>query len=78
MSLPHSHNKNHLLAALPTAEFGRVAPHLELFPMRLDPQAVADMTAEQRAQFKAALAAIDATHPSVKTTETRLALLTWP
>src|SRR5471030_1388449 len=35
MSLPHSPNQNHLLAALPAAEFGRLAPHLELFPMLL-------------------------------------------
>lgn len=31
----HSPNQNHLLAALPTAEFGRLAPHLELVPMPL-------------------------------------------
>jgi CRP-like cAMP-binding protein len=35
MSLPHSPNQNHLLAALPTGEFERVAPHLELVPMPL-------------------------------------------
>ena len=35
MSLPHSPNQNHLLAALPTAEFERLAPHLELVPMLL-------------------------------------------
>jgi CRP-like cAMP-binding protein len=35
MSLPHSPNQNHLLAALPAAEFGRLAPHLELVPMLL-------------------------------------------
>jgi len=35
MSLPHSPNQNRLLAALPAAEFGRLAPHLELFPMLL-------------------------------------------
>lgn len=32
---PHSPNQNHLLAALPTAEFQRLAPHLELTPMPL-------------------------------------------
>jgi CRP-like cAMP-binding protein len=32
---PHSPNQNHLLAALPAAEFDRLAPHLELVPMRL-------------------------------------------
>ena len=31
----HSPNQNHLLAALPTAEFGRLAAHLELVPMPL-------------------------------------------
>jgi CRP-like cAMP-binding protein len=35
MSLQHSPNQNHLLSALPTAEFERLAPHLELAPMRL-------------------------------------------
>jgi CRP-like cAMP-binding protein len=35
MSLPRSRNQNHLLAALPAAEFERLAPHLELVPMRL-------------------------------------------
>ena len=35
MSLPHSPNQNHLLAALPTVEFERLAPHLELVPMLL-------------------------------------------
>ena len=31
----HSPNQNHLLAALPTAEFGRLAAHLELVPLPL-------------------------------------------
>ena len=35
MSLPHSPNQNHLIAALPAAEFERLAPHLELVPMLL-------------------------------------------
>jgi CRP-like cAMP-binding protein len=35
MSPLHSPNQNHLLAALPTAEFERLAPHLELVPMLL-------------------------------------------
>jgi CRP-like cAMP-binding protein len=35
MSVPHSPNQNYLLAALPEAEFARLAPHLELVPMRL-------------------------------------------
>lgn len=35
MTIPHSPNQNHLLAALPEAEFERVAPHLELVPMLL-------------------------------------------
>ncbi len=35
MPLPHNPNHNHLLAALPSAEFERLAPHLELVPMRL-------------------------------------------
>lgn len=35
MSSPHSPNQNHLLAALPTAEFERLVPHLELVPMPL-------------------------------------------
>ena len=35
MSVPHSPNQNHLLAALPTAEFERLSPHLELVPVLL-------------------------------------------
>lgn len=35
MLSPHSPNQNHLLAALPTAEFDRLAPHLELVAMPL-------------------------------------------
>lgn len=35
MALPHSPNQNHLLAALPTAEFERLSPHLELVPLLL-------------------------------------------
>ena len=35
MPLPHSPNQNHLLGALPTEEFERLAPHLELVPMLL-------------------------------------------
>ena len=35
MSPPHSPNQNHLLAALPAAEFERLAGHLELVPMPL-------------------------------------------
>lgn len=35
MSIRHNPNQNHLLAALPEAEFERVAPHLELVPMLL-------------------------------------------
>ena len=35
MSLPHSPDQNHLLAALPAEEFGRLAPHLELVPLLL-------------------------------------------
>lgn len=35
MSSPHSPNQNHLLAALPTAEFEPLAAHLELVPMLL-------------------------------------------
>ena len=35
MSAPHNTSQNHLLAALPTAEFERLAPHLELVPMLL-------------------------------------------
>ena len=35
MASPHSPNQNHLLAALPTAEFGRLAAHLELVPLPL-------------------------------------------
>jgi CRP-like cAMP-binding protein len=35
MSSAHSPNQNHLLAALPTEEFERLAPHLELVPMLL-------------------------------------------
>jgi CRP-like cAMP-binding protein len=33
--LSHSPNQNHILGALPTAEFERLLPHLELVPMRL-------------------------------------------
>src|ERR1700675_2495759 len=35
MPSPHSPNQNHLLAALPAAEFERLAPHLEPVPMLL-------------------------------------------
>ena len=35
MPAPHNPNQNHLLAALPAAEFGRLAPHLELVTMSL-------------------------------------------
>ena len=35
MSLQHNPNQNHLLAALPEAEFERLAPHLQLVPMLL-------------------------------------------
>ena len=35
MPLPHSPNQNHLLAALQTAEFERLLPHLELVPLLL-------------------------------------------
>jgi CRP-like cAMP-binding protein len=35
MQSPHSPNQNHLLAALPTAEFDRLAPYLELVAMPL-------------------------------------------
>ncbi len=35
MPTPHSPKQNHLLAALPAAEFERLAPHLELVPMPL-------------------------------------------
>ena len=35
MASPHSPNQNHLLAALPTVEFERLAAHLELVPMPL-------------------------------------------
>jgi CRP-like cAMP-binding protein len=35
MESPRNPNQNHLLAALPTAEFDRIAPHLELVTMPL-------------------------------------------
>jgi CRP-like cAMP-binding protein len=35
MSTPHRPTQNHLLAALPEAEFARLAPHLQLVPMLL-------------------------------------------
>ena len=35
MLSPHSPSQNHLLAALPAEDFGRLAAHLELVPMRL-------------------------------------------
>ena len=35
MPAPHSPNQNHLLAALPAAEFDSLLPHLELVPMPL-------------------------------------------
>ena len=35
MPTPHSPAQNHLLAALPAAEFDRLSPHLELVPMPL-------------------------------------------
>jgi CRP-like cAMP-binding protein len=35
MDIPQSPNQNHLLAALPTSEFERIVPHLELVAMPL-------------------------------------------
>jgi CRP-like cAMP-binding protein len=35
MAAPHNPTQNHLLAALPAAEFDRLSPHLELVPMPL-------------------------------------------
>ena len=35
MPSPHTPKQNHLLAALPAAEFARISPQLELVPMRL-------------------------------------------
>ena len=35
MASTHSPSQNHLLAVLPAADFERLAPHLELVPMRL-------------------------------------------
>jgi CRP-like cAMP-binding protein len=35
MSSPHNPHQNHLLAALPAAQFDRLGPHLELVPMPL-------------------------------------------
>ena len=35
MSSPHRSDHNHLLAALPGEEFGRIRPHLELVPLLL-------------------------------------------
>jgi CRP-like cAMP-binding protein len=35
MSSPHRSDHNHLLAALPDAEFGRLTPHLQLVPLQL-------------------------------------------
>jgi CRP-like cAMP-binding protein len=35
MSSPHRSDHNHLLAALPDAEFGRIRPHLELVALQL-------------------------------------------
>jgi CRP-like cAMP-binding protein len=35
LATPHSPTQNHLLAALPAAEFDRLSPHLELVPMPL-------------------------------------------
>jgi len=35
MATPHYPKQNHLLAALPAAEFDRLSAHLELVPMPL-------------------------------------------
>ena len=35
MTAPHDPTQNHLLAALPASEFERIAPHLELVPLKL-------------------------------------------
>src|SRR3954470_14099510 len=35
MASPHSPKQNHLLAALPAADYERLHPHLELIPMPL-------------------------------------------
>ena len=47
MSLPHSPNQNHLLAALPAVELESLTAHLELVPMRLG-----DMLYEPDAQLQ--------------------------
>ena len=35
MSAPDSPHQNHLLDALPASDYERIAPHLELIPMKL-------------------------------------------
>jgi hypothetical protein len=35
MSSPHRSDHNHLLAALPRADFERIAPNLQLVPLQL-------------------------------------------
>src|SRR3954449_5545686 len=51
MSLLHSPNQNHILAALPTAEFELVSPHLELVPMALGEMHYAPGSQLQHAYF---------------------------
>src|SRR4030066_302115 len=38
MTSPHSPNQNHLLAALPAAEFHPLTPHLERVPLSAGPR----------------------------------------
>ena len=35
MAIPHDPKQNHLLAALPASEFDRIAPDLQLIPLKL-------------------------------------------
>ena len=51
MASPHSPNQNHLLAALPTAEFERLVAHLELVPLPLGEMLYQPGTQLQHAYF---------------------------
>lgn len=60
MATPYSPTQNHLLGALPAAEFDRLPPHLELVPMPLgeilyESGAICDMSIWQQTQFKLAV-----------------------
>ena len=67
MTAPHSPTQNHLLTALPAAEFGRLSAHLELVTLLDRPgleQAVCECYAVVKLEFDRLLADIPPGDPS--------------